>query len=138
MYFSITLKQGHNPRLEWSQLPELWPLLESLEVRQCSGLSIDMVSTLVLQLEGLRYVKLPRQLLQQDLERATDIQDYFASKNKPVQIEEYFSASVLFPCPFQLPVQCRGKDVPRHAIVVQHHSNWMMSKFCLFNNTHQS
>lgn len=63
-----------------------------------------MVSTLIPQLGGLRNVKLPRELFQQNLERATDIQDYFASKNKPVQIEEYYSASALSPCPLQLPV----------------------------------
>ena len=45
--------------MEWSKIPKMWPVMETLHIRQCTGLTMDMLSSLVPQLRGLKDICFP-------------------------------------------------------------------------------
>ncbi len=81
------LSKANSPLLEWIRVPELWPQLESLECRQCTGLTIDRLPELLPEMSHLKTIRIPDSILQNvpdELSRRI-IRD-FSTRDKPLEI----------------------------------------------------
>jgi len=63
------IQGAQNLRSDWNQLPQLWPQLESLEIGQCTGLTMEMVEELIPRFIKLRRICLPNSLMFGDLQK---------------------------------------------------------------------
>jgi len=52
--------------LEWSQIPEFWSSLQSLELSRCSGLSLTGLAQYLSQMTSLRLARLPFSIVVND------------------------------------------------------------------------
>ena len=86
--------------MEWSQVPSLWPEIESLTVRHSTGLTMTMVAELIPQLPKLRQIALNKSILAKDPQLSEKIIDNFGRKEAPVAIEELSGNNDEISCAF--------------------------------------
>ena len=53
---SYLFQQVYSDGVGWSQVPKLWPCLESLEVGQATGLTMDIVSEFIPKMPKIRRI----------------------------------------------------------------------------------
>ena len=46
--------------MEWSQVPKLWPHLQSLRIGRATGLTMDIVLKIVSEMPAIMHIELPR------------------------------------------------------------------------------
>ena len=73
--------QGHEPRLEWGQIPELWPNLEYVYIGQCTGLTMMEVSSLIAKTENLMEIWFPVPIFSEDPTLTESIIQHFQDVN---------------------------------------------------------
>ncbi len=47
---------------DWNSIPRMWPNLEILSIRNCDGLTMDVVWDIIAQLNGLKTIHLPAKM----------------------------------------------------------------------------
>ena len=88
------------PRLEWSEVPVFWSNLQTLELRQCSGITMTMLYQLIPRLEKLKSIRLPASMMRKEPELTPEILRNSLKRDEPIHIcfFDYGDA-----CQFQLP-----------------------------------
>ena len=89
-------------KLDWNQLSEFWPNLESFRLGQASGLTMSIVSNIIPQLEQLRHIELPSSIMTEEPDELTSTFNIDGSKRKTrIKIGHYPTSNSSEPCPYQ-------------------------------------
>ena len=80
--------------MEWSQVPSLWPEIESLDIWHSTGLTITTVAELIPKLPKLRKISLHESILAEDPHLSKRIIEDFGNREEPVEIEELFEEAI--------------------------------------------
>ena len=88
--------QGQEPRLEWNQIPRLWPNLEYVYIGQCTGLTMMDVSSLIPEMENLVEIWLPNSVFSEDPTLTESIVQHFKDVKIAAPVKD-----VPRSCPYQ-------------------------------------
>lgn len=78
----VFIIQAYNPRLEWSQVPQMWPNLEGLSLKQCTGLTMMELSSFIPQWKNLESIGVPKSIYTEDPPLTAKIIEKFVNRSK--------------------------------------------------------
>lgn len=77
---------------DWSNVPNMWPLVEELKVKQCAGLTVGMLADIISRLSKLKEIAIPGRIRYKERNRqlSFDIVEKFSNRLLSMQ-ERYES-----------------------------------------------
>jgi len=96
---SYLFQQVYSDGVGWSQVPKLWPCLESLEVGQATGLTMDIVSEFVPQLSKIWCILLPVSVTLEESDLTRKITQDGCERKQRLIIRH--CSLPIKPCPYQ-------------------------------------
>ena len=80
--------------MEWSQIPALWPEIESLVIWHSRGLTMPIVAELIPKLPKLRKIELHESVLAEDPDLSERIIEHFGNGEKLIVINKLIHGNI--------------------------------------------